>query len=78
VSAVLTAACSCGRAVVVSCPTLEATDWSAAHAAIEAAGFGWHEGLGYRCPDFPACSPVPPAPVPPPPRQASLFPIEAA
>lgn len=77
-SAVLSAACTCGRRVTVDCPTMGEADWAAAHAAVDAAGFVWHERLGYRCGSWPACSPVQSAPVPPPPLQPSLFPSEAA
>jgi hypothetical protein len=74
VTAVLSATCVCGRRVIVDCPTIGEADWAAAHAAVDAAGFVWHERLGYRCPEFPGCS-SDPAPVvaPPEPPQADLF-----
>jgi hypothetical protein len=55
-SAVLSATCSCGRRVIVDCPTIGEADWAAAHAAVDAAGFVWHERLGYRCNHWPGCA----------------------
>lgn len=73
-SAALSATCVCGRSIVASCPTLDESDWTAAHDAVAAAGFVWREGLGYRCNHWPACSPIPPAPAAPADGQGSLFP----
>lgn len=72
-TAVLSSACVCGRAVVVPCPTLAAADLAAAHAAIEAAGHRWLDGIGHRCADFPACATREPLRVPSPPPQGGLF-----
>lgn len=57
-SAVLTAACQCGRSVTVPCPTLGDVDRAAAFGAIEALGFRWDDRFGYRCADWPGCSAI--------------------
>jgi hypothetical protein len=74
-TAFLSAACACGAVASAPCPTLEEGDWASAHATIEAAGFRWHEGLGYRCGDWPSCSPAdaPEAARPVPQPQDDLF-----